>query len=161
MRHAFTLIELLVVVLIIGILSAIALPQYHLAVAKSRIASYLPYISHLVQLEQSHHLANGQYTYDFEQLDPDIFNLCSGHAGMNERYNCPHTVGFMLAPITDSYDGTTCQVILRYCQTQDCHVTSSNSILSLAYNAANAQLIGCTSNNTLGERLCKTFSRTN
>ena len=67
----FTLIELLVVVLIIGILAAVALPQYEKAVLKSRFASIRPMITSLKNAEETFFLANGHYTADLTELDID------------------------------------------------------------------------------------------
>ena len=68
----FTLIELLVVVLIIGILAAVALPQYQLAVAKSRYATMKNWVQKMYEAEQMYFLANGEYTLDFNTLPFDI-----------------------------------------------------------------------------------------
>ena len=65
----FTLIELLVVVLIIGILSAVALPQYEKAVEKSRATEALTNLRSIVQSVQLYKMANGVATNDWDALD--------------------------------------------------------------------------------------------
>ena len=69
MTKAFTLIELLVVVLIIGILAAVALPQYQVAVFKSRTVQALAIAKTIRDAEQSYFLANGRYTSSLDELD--------------------------------------------------------------------------------------------
>ena len=68
----FTLIELLVVVLIIGILAAIAVPQYQLAVDKAKFASYIPMMKALLHAQQMYFEANGTYAKDMDTMDLSI-----------------------------------------------------------------------------------------
>lgn len=68
-NRAFTLIELLVVVLIIGILSAIALPQYEKAVWKSRSAEVRLLADSLTKAQSIYYMTNGRYAQDFSELD--------------------------------------------------------------------------------------------
>ena len=57
-KQGFTLIELMVVVLIIGILTAIALPQYETAVEKSRMSEAMINAKAIVDASQRYFQAN-------------------------------------------------------------------------------------------------------
>lgn len=68
-KMGFTLIELLVVILIIGILAAVALPQYQKAVEKSQSAQALALLRAISNACDAYYLEHGTHATSFDQLD--------------------------------------------------------------------------------------------
>ena len=71
-KQAFTLVELLVVVLIIGILAAVALPQYNKAVEKSRAAQAISLVKTIYEALHVYYIENGQCAGSLEELGATV-----------------------------------------------------------------------------------------
>ncbi len=71
-RKGFTLLELLVVVLLIGILGAIALPQYFNVLERQRAMEAMGILSAVEKAQVRYYAINDEYATDFSNIDFDL-----------------------------------------------------------------------------------------
>lgn len=150
---AFTLIELLVVVLIIGILAALALPQYQVAITKSRVSSYLPVLKNIADAQEAYYLANGTYTEDPSLLDLDMPTTCS-RVGNTRYWSCQNW--FMI------WLNGNVEVILSYCPNKNTAYatcfTDRDFGINFAYNHGNeSQGRYCNPKTAFGRKICNSL----
>lgn len=111
MKKGFTLIELLVVVLIIGILSSVALPQYTKAVEKSRATEAITLLGNLATAEQIYYMSQNKFSADLTELDLELPGIVSGTTSTANTKNFNLAVfapnsGNFIATATRANNGT-------------------------------------------------------
>lgn len=165
-NKGFTLIELLVVVLILGILAAMAMPQYFKAVERSRMSEAVQLLGSIAQSEQRKYMQINNYTTNFRALDvtPKNANSVNAYCTKGTQPSADVTGAFTPTNAIDECgDGNGFIVVLTGTALNAGAATATrtgNNALQYAYSLKRfygGQGTLCTSGNDNGKELCADF----
>ena len=146
-KKGFTLIELLVVVLILGILAAMAMPQYFKAVERSRMTEAVTLLANIADAQQRKYMQVNKYTTAFTGLDV----APKGASGSTFYTKGQGKNGFAISLAGTSYTGGIATAT---------RVPETNSTLQYSYNLtryyANRDTT-CNGTDNNGKALCADF----
>ncbi len=97
----FTMMELLVTVLLIGILAAMAMPQYVKVVEKQKGTEAVNILAVIGKSQERYFAVNEKYTSDFADLDSDLVDFNTKAAAKGSSYNTKYFV-FLLDGTDDT-----------------------------------------------------------
>ena len=143
-NKGFTLIELLVVVLIIGILAAMAMPQYFKAVERSRMTEADTLLGSIAQAQRRKFLQRNKFTKDYRGLD------VSPKGATGSAYQTKAN-GFNV--VLDGENFTEGKATAT-------RTAATGSTLQYAYNLVRyyqSDNVTCEGTNTAGQELCADF----
>ena len=107
-QRGFTLIELMIAVVVIGILSAIAIPNYRSYVQKAERGAAKAVMLNIAQTEERYYTNNGTYlaVAALPAAAPSGWQNYSGSSATSVKYNITVVAGTIASPntlISDAY----------------------------------------------------------
>ena len=130
--------------LIIGILAAVALPQYNKAVIKTRYTNLKTLVRAVANAEETYYLANNSYTNSFDELDVQMQTPLSS-TDENERLTYLYSWGYCFLQSAS----------MIMCKSHSANMRYGIWFNHSAYAKAGKQQCEVDNNNAYAHQICK------